>query len=93
MQIVAAVGAAAGKPLNVEVRFAALYKVSLKVADMPLEDVLRAAAGFGHCDLYILPDKFLITRPSMLRPAEQKLITNTETISKGSDGLGKGKPK
>ncbi len=81
MRLVAAVGTAVGKPLNVEVRFAALYKVSLKLTNMPVEDVLRAAAGFGHCNLYLLPNKFLITMPRMVRPEERKMLIASPTLS------------
>lgn len=66
-----AIGAATPKLLSVEMRGGMSFRASLKVTNMPIEDVLRGLAGFAHCNLYLLPGRFLVAPERLLRPAEK----------------------
>lgn len=66
-----AIGAATPKLLSIETRGGTPFRASLKVSNMPIEDVLRGLAGFSHCSLYLLPGRFLVAPERLLRPAEK----------------------
>ncbi len=68
---VKAIGGSTPKLLSIETRGGTPFRASLKVSNMPIEDVLRGLAGFSHCNLYLLPGKFLVTPERLLRPAEK----------------------
>lgn len=73
-EIINAVSNATTAANAMEVRYPGLERISLKVKDMPLEDVLRGAATLNHLNLYILPDRFVIGRYFMLSEEERKHV-------------------
>jgi hypothetical protein len=77
MDIIPAIAnAISPKSVTIEVRHNMAFHVSLTVSNMPVEDVLRGLAGFAHCNLYILPDRFLICPKAQLKPSEAALISS-----------------
>lgn len=73
-EIINAVSNATTTANAMEVRYPGLERISLKVKDMPLGDVLRGAATLNHLNLYVLPDRFVIGRYFMLSEEERKYI-------------------
>lgn len=70
--IVQAISGATIESKAIEVRYPAFERISLKVKQVPLEDVLRGVASLNHLNLYVLPDRFVIGRYFMLSEAERK---------------------
>jgi len=74
-EIVSSVGGellkATNRPININAMLRT-YKVSLKVTDVPAEDVLRAVAALGHGSLYYSENGFVLAELRMIRPSERK---------------------
>lgn len=69
---------------QVEVRRPKPVQVSFSVKDMPIEDVLRGAAGFFGCNLYVLPDRVLLAPESQLLPGERDRVIRSHAGAAGS---------
>lgn len=68
-----AVGRATIKPQRIEVRQSEPLTFSLALKDVALAKVLNAAAMLAGCELYLLPDRFLIAPAHALRTEERPL--------------------
>lgn len=83
---VRAIGAATPKLLSIEMRGGTSFRASLKVSNMPIGDVLRGLAGFSHCNLYLLPGRFLVAPDRLLSPAERALIIQESPLPSRKKG-------
>lgn len=70
--IIEAIGVATPKPKKIEVRGSEGTLITLAVKDVEVGNILKAAAALCGCNLYVLSDRFLITKPHLTTKQERR---------------------
>lgn len=84
MGVIRAVGNAVPEMGQVVARRPKPVRVSFRVSKMPVEDVLRGAAGFAGCNLYVLPDRVVMAPDDQLLPQERSRVVRSHARTASS---------
>lgn len=68
-----AVAAATTKGKTIEIRMAQPIEVTFSTKNAPFGKLLEAGATMAGCELYLLPDRFLVSPPNLLTDEERKI--------------------
>ena len=72
--IINAIGVATPKPKKIELRGTEGTLITLAVKDVEVGNILKAAAALCGCNLYVLSDRFLITKPHLMTKQERRYV-------------------